>query len=180
MQMDAGAIRWLHRIVRQNFWRVPSWYEQEDLLNDGVMCWYRTLRRYYNGKGTKGLNRRIGEASDLRHIMALFQRTFLNHIHDLSRLRTKTLTTYISDLVSEEFPSEDAILERVGLVEQPSGDATVNIINAPFVLKRALLSAAQTGNTRNLTRMLRELGVTGPLRKRVDVINALKSQLSLT
>jgi hypothetical protein len=85
--MDVGARRWLFKHARENHWRVARWVEFEDLVQDGLVCWYRVIRRY----------ERVPKGSS-RHRMALFMRTFRNHIHDLSKQRSRLVEVHIDDL----------------------------------------------------------------------------------
>lgn len=81
--MDDGAKGWLFRTARKNFWRVADWYDIDDLIQDGYMCYYRVLDRYQ-------------DVHDKPHVMRLFQVTYINHIHDLSKKKTKQLDVPLS------------------------------------------------------------------------------------
>lgn len=74
--MDKAARAWLVTVTADHFWRVASWYEFEDLLQDGMMTWYRIVEKYETN---------TGRVRSRPHLMKLFKRSFLNHIHDLSR-----------------------------------------------------------------------------------------------
>lgn len=73
---DRGATIWLKNTAKQHFWRVVSWYELGDLIQDGYLSWFIVQDRY-PGLHYPG------------HIMRLFQVTYLNRIHDLSKRRTR-------------------------------------------------------------------------------------------
>lgn len=81
--MDAGARNWLIKNAKRNYWRVAGWIELEDLIQDGCMLWVSTRRRYT-------------DAIFLPHVMRLWQVTYINHIHDLARQRTRMLETTFS------------------------------------------------------------------------------------
>ncbi len=72
--MDEGARRWMLKTAHTNYWRMCSWYDIDDLIQDGYMCYWRIRRRY-------------PQATDKPHIMQLFMRTFTNYIHDLAKTR---------------------------------------------------------------------------------------------
>jgi DNA-directed RNA polymerase specialized sigma24 family protein len=85
--MDMGARRWLYTEARISRWRVPQWMSVHDLIQDGYMCWYRVIRRYS----------RVPRGSSA-HRMALFKRVFRNHVHDLSKQRSRLPEVHIEDL----------------------------------------------------------------------------------
>jgi DNA-directed RNA polymerase specialized sigma24 family protein len=98
MDMDKSAQRWMFKYAHKNYWRVASWYELDDLVQEGYMCWWRVIRHY-------------PDATDVPHVMRLFQRTFSNRIHDLSKKRTAQLDLPIADCVSSE-EAEATFIER--------------------------------------------------------------------
>lgn len=86
MDMDDGARLWLFKYAHQNYWRVPSWYSMKDLIQDGFMTYYRVTRRYSHVK-KRG------------HMMSLFKVCFINHIHDLSKTKTRYCEVELTDNV---------------------------------------------------------------------------------
>jgi hypothetical protein len=74
--MDMGARRWLVKTAYRHLWRVHSFYDIDDLIQDGHMMYALVVQRY-------------PQAKDPPHIMRLFQITFLNHIHDLSKHQSR-------------------------------------------------------------------------------------------
>jgi hypothetical protein len=85
--MDEGARKWMFGTVRSQLWRVAHWMSFEDLAQDGLVCWYRVIRRYP----------RVPRGSS-KHRMALFKIVFMNHIHDLSKRRTRLPEVSFEDL----------------------------------------------------------------------------------
>jgi DNA-directed RNA polymerase specialized sigma24 family protein len=85
--MDMGARRWLYREAHLSRWRVAKWMDVHDLIQDGYMCWYRVIRRY----------ERVPRGSS-KHRMSLFKRTFQNHVHDLSKQKSRLPEVHIDDL----------------------------------------------------------------------------------
>lgn len=85
MDMDQGARLWLFKYARANLWRVPHWYDLDSLIQDGFMTYYRAVRRYslYVKKRS--------------HMMALFKVCFINHIHDLSKRKTRYNETELTE-----------------------------------------------------------------------------------
>lgn len=88
MQMDEGARLWLFKTAHKNYWRVAPYYELDDLIQDGFVSYYKTVARY---------KRRVKNRS---HMMRLFQMSYVNHIHDLAKLRTRHNRVIANDLVT--------------------------------------------------------------------------------
>lgn len=99
--MDQGAIRWLHKTVRLNFWRVAAWYEPADLVQDGFLTYYRIARHYRH-------------VTDKAHLMRLFQIAFTNHLHRLATLRTRSAVEVIDQAALDHAVSNDG--ELVALI----------------------------------------------------------------
>lgn len=88
--MDDGARGWLVKTATKNFWRVARWYDLDDLIQDGFVCYYKVMLKYPT-------------AIDAPHRMALFKRTYTNYIHDLSTSRTKSVAEFLaSDLTPQD------------------------------------------------------------------------------
>lgn len=95
--MDVGARNWLIKTAKQNYWRVACWYELEDLIQDGYVCYAKVIQRY-------------PKAQTAKHVMALFQITFTNHITDLA----KATRRYKLEVQFDELPPKylDQVLEQ--------------------------------------------------------------------
>src|ERR1700757_4971786 len=91
--LPTPVVGWIIRHSRKNLWRMASWYEIDDLIQDGLMCGYKCLQRY----GIPGIE------IDHPHFMRLVQSTFRNYIGEL--LRSKRI---VDDATSkfEDFPVE--------------------------------------------------------------------------
>src|SRR5262249_22978151 len=74
--LERNITGWVFKYAKKNFWRVESYYELDDLVQDGFMI-YCAVREHYS------------DITDKPHLMALFKRAFSNHIHDLSTKRTR-------------------------------------------------------------------------------------------
>lgn len=77
--MDAIARGWLIAVVKDQYWRVASWYDFDDLVQDGYMVWYRVVQKY---------EVEAGRVRSRPHLMRLFKRSFINHIHQLAKNKT--------------------------------------------------------------------------------------------
>lgn len=76
-RLDPGINGWIVTTATRNYWRVAHWYEVEDLIQDGFLCYCICNRQY-------------GQVVEQAHFMSLFKRTFINHIHDLADTRKRT------------------------------------------------------------------------------------------
>lgn len=99
--MDQGVRGWIFKTARENMWRVSSHIELSDLMQDGFLIWLKVCGRYPSVTETK-------------HRMALFKTSFTNHIHDLSKKRTRLdlvpeadLDTPMASMLEGEDPTSD-------------------------------------------------------------------------
>jgi hypothetical protein len=113
--MDDSAKGWLYKTARSNHWRVQSWIDLDDLIQDGFMLWGVIRRRY-------------PEATDIKHVMRLFQTTFTNHIHLLARHKR------------DRPEITDDTLESVASVSCPDSEMAMFIAEAPDELRPVLSS----------------------------------------
>ena len=142
--MDQGARAWLFKTAKLNLWRVCSdAYDIDDLIQDGYVCWWRVVDKY---------ERRTGRVRSRRHIMRLFQTTFANHIHDLSKLRSRApVETKITDLVGSVFTQHEASLWAV--IDTEGGDTMALerlAIEAPRPLRSLLMALLAEGTSMTL------------------------------
>jgi hypothetical protein len=70
--MDEIAERWMIKTAVSNQYRMASWYDLDDLIQDGYMIWRIVVKKYPH-------------ARDRAHRMALFQSSYRNHINDLAK-----------------------------------------------------------------------------------------------
>lgn len=101
--MDQGARGWLLKTARENYWRVATICDFDDLVQEGGLVWARIVNRYPN-------------VTDMPHRMALFKRAFINRIHDLSKKATK------ADIPECDLPNPISVL-----LEQPDPDQDVDL-----------------------------------------------------
>jgi hypothetical protein len=96
MQMDRGARLWMLQYARRSFWKVSSYIDLDDLIQEGYLAWHRVSIRY-------------PDITERKHMMSLFQRTFCNLIVDIAKQRTKEahlnlpFTQEVSDYNSHMF-----------------------------------------------------------------------------
>ncbi len=83
--MEDTARWWLIKKARKEYWRVATWLEFEDLIQDGHLHYQRLLAKY-------------PDVTDRPLLMHLFKTTFTNHIHDLSKQRSKQSLEQLEEL----------------------------------------------------------------------------------
>lgn len=88
--MDQGARHWLLRTAKLNLWRVATFYDLADLIQDGCLIWYKVVNHYEVKPNRQRLR---------PHLMALFKRSYMNHLHDLANERTALEEALVSDLI---------------------------------------------------------------------------------
>lgn len=98
--MDTGAQMWMFKTARRNYWRVAAWYDLDDLIQEGYLQYWRIRRRY-------------PDVREPKHIMRLFQISFINRIHDIAKARTACLETLADDLGIPD------VWSVIGGVEEP-------------------------------------------------------------
>lgn len=74
--MEESTRRWVIKQAIRNYWRIESCIGVDDLVQDAHMHYIRLAVRY-------------PAVTDKPQVMALFKRTFVNHIHDLSKKKSK-------------------------------------------------------------------------------------------
>lgn len=78
--LDAGVRGYIVTTARKAYWKVASWYEFEDLIQDGYLCYAKCRARYNSVSGEAEPT-----ADDRKMFMAFFQRAYFNHITDLQK-----------------------------------------------------------------------------------------------
>lgn len=130
--MDRGARLWLYRTAQKNFWRVSSWYDLDDLVQDGFVQYNRIVNKYPH-------------ITARAHLMGLFQRTYINHIHDLAKRRSRLIEYPESSLIRDG--------EQGSPFDIPDLPASDLLAKAPEVVHR-LLAVVQTEEGRRALRAL--------------------------
>jgi hypothetical protein len=102
MEMDEPARGWMINYARKNFWRVSSWYEMADLIQDGYLTYYRIADRYREAITSRA------------HMMSLFKVSFINHVHDLAKAKMRYPEVPIDDFMGVLLGNN---LEDVSLIQ---------------------------------------------------------------
>lgn len=126
--MDAAARAWLSKTARKNLWRVVPFYEYDDLLQDGYLHYCRIVQKYPN-------------ATDPPHIMRLFQITYLNHLHNLARARTRDGWLLQTDLFDDATSAPDDLWDMLIPPEEPDVEFNLRLKDAPEPVRQFFSTA---------------------------------------
>lgn len=118
---DEGVTGWIYNQAKKHYWRVSSWYDYEDLVQDGIL-WFFICRDTYP------------EVANLEHFMALFKRCYSNHITDLAYHRTRLTETPVSTIIDEAH--ESAFLDGILGKEYPVAELLSQLVHAPREIKQ--------------------------------------------
>lgn len=69
-------LQWAHKTARANYWRVCGVCGYYDLIQDAHLVFARIVQRY-------------PDVNEPKHVFRLFQRAYVNHIHDLARKHSR-------------------------------------------------------------------------------------------
>jgi hypothetical protein len=116
--MDNGARNWMFKYCRKHHWRVASWIEFDDLVQEGYAAYYETLKRYPTAKEPK-------------HIMSLFALVFRSKIEMMVRAKRKQVDDADSDTIETYDGDAVQVLDSMDFVSL--------ITKAPQAIKDALL-----------------------------------------
>lgn len=118
--LDDGMIGFINSFARKNHWRVASWLDLDDLVQDGWMKYYK-VRRHPN---YAALNDKTDPTpDDRRQMMALVRTALTHHVHGLASRRTATPEDTFASLVMrndsprvEDALSATACADGIGVV----------------------------------------------------------------
>lgn len=129
-RLDDGLRNWILKTARKNFWKVAGFYDLDDLIQDGFMCYAKCNQRY---------------SFDLeqRHFMSLVQTTFLNHIKTVSAARHKKVDWPVDFRHDDRVTDPDARLVALGGSVQEEQTLAALLAGLPSELKELLLVLAR-------------------------------------
>lgn len=143
--MDATARGWMINTAKSNYWRVASWYEFDDLVQDGCLCWQFIVDHY---------ERKPGRIRRRAHLMALFKTAYLNFIHGLAKRRTKASDeVHVASLYPRLDVPDDILWDHYIMVEDDLDHARL-VTEAPPML-RAILGKLDAGRCAALRSLYR-------------------------
>ncbi len=140
--MDRGAVGWLLRHARKNFWKVKHVYDDSnELIQEGYLCWYRICERYSFDSNLSPDDPHYGR------LMNLFKITFVNRIRELS-MQDKNrdfqiVLSRLRDIIGDGAQrfSDDALVEHL-LYRNSDGDPLDE-----SSVERAIIEASEPART---------------------------------
>lgn len=145
--LDKVMYGWIVKTSNQELWRVARWYALDDLVQDGLLCFYRCRAAYPKFGNRPTPTKR-------RHFMALVQATFRNHINTLARKKyLDPVTQNATEEQETTFANERATFQE--------GPLRILLRNAPQevieVLLTLALDATEPLRVRRGRRLVREI-----------------------
>lgn len=126
--LDQRMVGFIEKFARKNYWRVSSWIDLDDLIQDGMMCYAKCRRRYVDDLGT--LPERPITSDHRKMMMGAVMTAFARHVHGLASYRTEhDAECCLSDMVS----SDDDARDVVDNIHAESGieSCVALLVNAP-------------------------------------------------
>jgi hypothetical protein len=163
--MDKGAVGWMYRYAHKNYWRVAAWVDFDDLVSEGLECYYYVLRHYPKVK-------------DRPHIMRLFQLTYRSRIEDLAKRSSRQPDQCMGDVIFQEelHVPDPETTTLTTLINQapPQLRAVLALFLNPETVTRLNEPYANNGHRETLNeRLLRLTGCT----QSIDLMKSLREYL---
>lgn len=160
--LDAGMRGFIHKTALKNHWRVQEWYELDDLVQDGFLCYAKCKQAYPELSGKTAPTQ-----DERRHFMALVRTAFIHHITNLSNKRTQLPELSVSRAVDKGWlpRSEDGEEPLHDVWDMVAGTQTMEQGSLAALLRSAPAEVRET--LRLLTEDAKGL-LHRPMRKRVD------------
>jgi hypothetical protein len=129
--LDAGVRGWIVTTARKNYWKVASWYEITDLIQDGYLCYAKCRARFIPQEDTPEPTH-----DDRKRFMAFFQMAYINQITDLANSRTKTPETAMAGLSEKQADAVEAWASSAS--ELGGGSLSLLLTQAPAEIMEML------------------------------------------
>lgn len=89
--LDAALKGWLVNTARKHYWRVSSWMDMDDLIQEGYFCFAKCKAKFKFLMDEPDVDNR-------KQFMAFFKMAFMNRITDISKDRTDTPEVAVANL----------------------------------------------------------------------------------
>lgn len=124
---------WIVNKAKRDYWRVAGWYDLDDLIQDGYMCYARCHAKY---------------PSDLsrRHFMALVQVSFVNHIHNLAKKKSLCQEQVLSEIAHDGDERPESTADRLLGVEPEEATLGTILSQLPEGLRQLVLKLLDGGS----------------------------------
>lgn len=122
LAMDNIARKHLAHTAQKQLWRLAPWYELEDLISDGVLCWQVVVVKY--------------KPTSRAHAMRLFQTAFRNHIYKLALKHSMQVQESYVEFLPELIDPDAELVARVYQASEPLRACLLAILARPQLLAR--------------------------------------------
>jgi hypothetical protein len=142
---DSGVEGWIKTYSWSNRWRLQNWYDMEELIQDGYLCYLKCRNMYTLGPpkpGHQDLNTDAPNKEQRKHFMALLQRTFSNHVTTIAARYARDKENTLSELATGENAFE---LEAVLPPQPEETSALIAVLHAPTEIGEAIVKLVQDG-----------------------------------
>lgn len=137
--LDAGVRGYIVKTAYKQFWKVSTWYEMEDLIQDGYLCYVKCKAGFRPADKSP--------AEEQRRFMGFFQMAYQNHITDLANSRSSTPEVAVASLSTDQADGIEAWAAHAS--ELSDASVAVLLAQAPAeimeILKLILLDGVTTG-----------------------------------
>lgn len=142
--MDDGARRWMIKTAHKNLWRVSAWCDLDDLIQEGYLAYYHSVRAY-------------PDATDPPNRMALFKRVFLNRLHDMANVKTRDIDEICAARLTA--PGDDGAEQVMERFAAPAGieAGVAALASAPKYVQDAVALFATDAGVRRLRSAYRKV-----------------------
>jgi hypothetical protein len=137
--LDEGMERWIYKTAHKEHWRCRAWYDLDDLIQDGFLCYCKCYARYWE----------LIQASDdrtedekRRWFMALVQSSFY---HKIMTLSSKAVQCTENTLAELSVSDQEVSMEAVAGGEAEITTLVVALANAPAELAGVVKRLVEDG-----------------------------------
>lgn len=139
--LDEGARGYIVNTAKREFWKMAEWYELDDLIADGYLCYYRCRSRYL-----PTIQRCEPKfAGQRKWLMALVKRAFFNHISTLASKRMAVHERAVSQFPKFEVVGANAAWDALLPAQPEEGSFMALLPSAPAELKQLIQLLIQDG-----------------------------------
>src|ERR1700693_1276040 len=150
--LDDGLKGWIHKTARNNLWKVGTWYDLDDLIQEGYLVYCKCLKRFEEAD-------HLPENEKRKRFMAYFKSAYENHLRDLAQEKTPEMSfaALTSDTEQEvqsvfDIPQPEEVSLYMALLQAPTEVLEVF---------QALIQDAQEAGSYLRSRLRRKLNDTG-------------------
>lgn len=137
--LDEGLQGWIAKTAYEQHWRVRAWYDVQDLIQDGFLCYVKCRNRYTLGPPAEGhtaLNTDNPTPLQRKHFASLVMVAFTNHIMTLASRFALQKESAMSELLEDD--SADAVERLIPHQQQEDASLRVLLSKAPAEITEAI------------------------------------------